>query len=154
MKIRLAQAALALTLASAAIPSIFPPVLWNGELLIDGGVANNTPISHAVALGADEIYVLPAGFACDLTAPPPTAFGVGMHALSLLIHHRLMHETAALQGQVRLVVLPSPCPLDVTPIDFQHSDILIARGAAGARTVLDIRDSSGHGGHDHSPPST
>jgi NTE family protein len=29
--------------------------------LIDGGVANNTPISHALALGADEIYVLPAG---------------------------------------------------------------------------------------------
>jgi NTE family protein len=47
--------------ASAAIPGVFEPVPWEGMELIDGGVANNTPISHALALGADEIYVLPAG---------------------------------------------------------------------------------------------
>ncbi|WP_347321681.1 patatin-like phospholipase family protein, partial [Ralstonia pseudosolanacearum] len=30
-------------LASAAIPGVFPPVRVDGRLLIDGGVANNTP---------------------------------------------------------------------------------------------------------------
>lgn len=42
-------------LASAAIPGLVPPVSWEGRALMDGGVANNTPISHAVELGARRI---------------------------------------------------------------------------------------------------
>jgi NTE family protein len=38
--------------ASTAIPGIFPPVAFGQRQLIDGGVVNNTPISHAVARGA------------------------------------------------------------------------------------------------------
>lgn len=34
-------------LASAAIPGVFPPVERDSRLLIDGGVLDNTPISHA-----------------------------------------------------------------------------------------------------------
>jgi NTE family protein len=38
--------------ASASIPGVFPPVVVGDQLLIDGGVVNNTPISHAVGFGA------------------------------------------------------------------------------------------------------
>lgn len=48
-------------LASTALPGIFPPVQVNGELLVDGGVVNNVPISRAVELGATRIYVLRCG---------------------------------------------------------------------------------------------
>jgi NTE family protein len=44
--------------AAASIPGIFPPVTIGERCLIDGGVVNNTPISHAVELGAERIYVL------------------------------------------------------------------------------------------------
>jgi NTE family protein len=60
-------------LASAAIPGVFPPVRIDGVDLVDGGVANNTPISIAVGLGATRIVVLPAGFACALRSPPNSA---------------------------------------------------------------------------------
>jgi NTE family protein len=53
-------------LASASIPAVLPPVSWNGRELMDGGVANNSPISHAIELGAQEIYVLPTGNAARL----------------------------------------------------------------------------------------
>ena len=36
-------------LASSAIPSIFPPVIIDGDVLVDGGVVNNVPISRAMA---------------------------------------------------------------------------------------------------------
>ena len=55
-------------LASAAIPGVLQPVSWEGRALMDGGVANNTPISHAVELGAERIYVLPTGHACCSTS--------------------------------------------------------------------------------------
>jgi predicted acylesterase/phospholipase RssA len=41
--------------ASAAIPGVFPPVLLDGQLLMDGGVANNAPVSHAIELGAEPV---------------------------------------------------------------------------------------------------
>ena len=35
--------ALEAVMASVALPGVFPPVLWRGRQLIDGGVANNAP---------------------------------------------------------------------------------------------------------------
>ena len=42
-------------LASAAFPSLFSPIEIDGELLVDGGVANNYPIEEVRNLGADII---------------------------------------------------------------------------------------------------
>jgi NTE family protein len=42
-------------MASAAFPSLYPPVEIDGKLLIDGGVVNNYPIAEVRKLGADII---------------------------------------------------------------------------------------------------
>ncbi len=73
-EVRLSDGPLAdAVLAAAAIPGVLPPVRWRGRLLADGGIADNTPISHAVALGARRIYVLPTQNPGDrgLPRPPP-----------------------------------------------------------------------------------
>ncbi len=46
------------TLASAAIPWIFPCVDIDGEVYCDGGLKLNTPISPAIRLGADRLLVI------------------------------------------------------------------------------------------------
>ena len=114
-------------LASAAIPAVFPAVNIDGRLLFDGGVADNTPISQAVALGADRIFVLPAGVACALEAPPRSALATAVHALTLLIEQGLGHDVAAFAGHVELVVVPPLCPLRVSSADFRHAGELIGR---------------------------
>jgi NTE family protein len=124
-------------MASAAIPAVLPPVVWEGRELVDGGVANNTPISHAVELGAEEIYVLPTGHACALTEPPRSALAMALHALSLLAHRRLIDDIEKHRHEVKLVVLPPPCPLAVPPIDFDHADLLIRRALDDGREFLD-----------------
>ena len=129
--------ALDAVMASAAIPAVLPPVEWQGRQLMDGGVANNTPISHAVALGAREIYVLPTGHACALEHPPASALGMALHALSLLTHSRLIADVELHRDRAKLVVLPPPCPLAIQPIDFAHADELIARSLSDARKFLD-----------------
>ena len=48
-------------LASSAIPTMFPPVTIDGDVLVDGGVVNNVPISRALTAGCDRIYVLLCG---------------------------------------------------------------------------------------------
>jgi NTE family protein len=124
-------------LASAAIPGIFPPVDWDGRKLIDGGVSNNTPIADAIELGAERIYVLPTGNACDLTTPPRGALAMFLHALSLLIMRRLLVEIELLADRTELIVLPPPCPLRITPIDFSKPEALISRGYADGVDYLD-----------------
>jgi NTE family protein len=124
-------------LASAAIPAVLPPVEWGDRTLMDGGVANNTPISHAVELGARRIYVLPTGHACDLEEPPGGALGMALHAISLLTHRRLIADIERHRRDAHLIVLPPPCPLSIPPIDFAHADELIGRALHDAREFLD-----------------
>jgi NTE family protein len=124
-------------MASAAIPAVLPPVSWNGRELMDGGVANNTPISHTVELGATEVYVLPTGNACALTQPPSGALAMALHALSLLMQRRLIDDIERHRDEIKLVVLPPPCPLAVQPIDFGRARLLIDRAYADACAFLD-----------------
>ena len=126
-------------LASAAIPGLFPPVRWGDRLLVDGGVIDNTPVSHAVELGADEIYVLSTGGPCPMTEPPRGALGLMLHATSLMIGRRFAGEALALGRRPGVTILPLPCPIGVHPMDFSRSAELIARGEASARAFLDER---------------
>jgi NTE family protein len=119
--------ALTALLASAAIPGVFPPVEVDGRTLFDGGVANNTPISSAVSLGADTIYVLPGSYPCPLAAPPPTALGVIVQAINLMVHARLAQDVDRYEPTCNLMVVPPLCPLSVSPVDFRHSASLVAQ---------------------------
>lgn len=129
--------ALGAVMASTAIPGIFPPVEREGRMLMDGGVANNTPIAHAIDLGAERVFVLPTGNACDLAEAPRGAVAMLLHAMSLLIMRRLLVEVEALRDRAALLILPPPCPLSVAPIDFSHGEELISRGYEDSRNYLE-----------------
>lgn len=133
--------ALEAVISSAAIPGVFPAVELDGRLLVDGGVANNTPIVDAIDLGAERIYVLPTGNACDLPEPPRGAVAMLLHAMSLLVMRRLLVEVEMLRHRAELIVLPPPCPLTIPPIDFSHADELIRRGYEDSRDYLDALES-------------
>jgi NTE family protein len=123
--------------ASAAIPGVFPPVCREGRLLIDGGIAEHAAIGHAVDHGADEVYLLPAGFPCVLPVAPTTAVGVALQALSLLSQQQLIGEVARYAGPANLRVLPPLCPLKVSAADFSHADELISRSKRATGSWLD-----------------
>ncbi len=120
-------------LASAAIPGVFPPVDVGGRLLVDGGVANNTPISSAVRLGATRILVLPTGFACASRKVPSNAVARAMHALSLLVVRQLLNDIERFRPSVELHVVPGLCPLDVSPYDYSASAMLIERAVTSTK---------------------
>jgi len=123
-------------LASAAIPGVFPSVAVEGEYLMDGGVANNTPISTAAALGATRIIVLPTGMSCALPRPPRGAVAVALHALNLLVMRQLVSDIEHFSGRVELIVLPPLCPVTVTAYDFSQTTDLIHRSEAATRLWL------------------
>ncbi|MFN2376039.1 MAG: patatin-like phospholipase family protein [Candidatus Binatia bacterium] len=112
-------------LASAAIPGVFPPVTVQGRACMDGGILDNTPISHAHDLGADTIWVLPAGYACALPRPPTSSLGMALHGLSLALQQRLAIDIARFEPIVDLRVVPPLCPVPTSPADFSQAGALI-----------------------------
>jgi len=47
--------------ASMSIPGVFPPVHWEGRLLVDGFMARNLPVDVALDMGADLIIAVDVG---------------------------------------------------------------------------------------------
>jgi NTE family protein len=123
--------------ASASIPGVFPPVAIGDQLLIDGGVVNNTPISHAVALGAERVYVLPTQTGPRrLDRPPAGAIDAAIHALTLLVDARFAADLARYADVVELIVLPAPNARRVQPTDFDQASRLTAEALAACRELL------------------
>jgi len=125
-------------LAAAAIPGVLPPVRWRGRLLADGGIAGNTPVWHAVALGARRIYVLPTQNPGDrgLPRPPRAALAAAVHAVTVLTNARLHSDLARYTQSAELIMLPAANPGHIPPTDFGHAGQLITRALAAARTAL------------------
>ncbi|HEX6017536.1 MAG TPA: patatin-like phospholipase family protein [Burkholderiaceae bacterium] len=124
-------------LASCSIPGAFPPVRIDGNLLVDGAVASNTPVQVALDLGAARIVVLPSGFACALEAPPRGAIATALHAITLLIAHQLVADLERSRGKAEIVTVPPLCPLAVSAYDFSRAGELIERAATQTRAWLD-----------------
>jgi len=120
-------------MASASIPPIFPPVRIGDRFLVDGGLANHTPVSTAVALGATRVIVLPTGFGCAVEKPPNGAVAMALHALNLLIARQLVLDIERFHDAVELVVLPPLCPVAIFPYDFAHTGELIDRAEVATR---------------------
>jgi NTE family protein len=125
-------------LAAASIPGVFPPVAIAGRRLIDGGVVNNTPISHAVGLGAARIYVLPTEDPSGQRAEdtPHTALDAAIRGVRLLVKNRLEADLVRYALEAELIVLPAPNLRAVQPTSFGHAARLMTDARIAARTAL------------------
>lgn len=123
--------------ASASLPGILPPVVIDGRSLMDGGVVNNTPISHAIELGATTVWVLPTGYACTLSKVPRSALGMGLLGVTLAVNQRLALDIERYENVADIRVVPPLCPLDTSPADFGNADELITRAREETAMWLD-----------------
>jgi NTE family protein len=124
-------------LASTAIPGVFPPVHIDGEALMDGAIAANTPVRLAAELGASRIIILPTGYACALKEPPRTVIGKALHAITLMIAWQLMYELERLPEDIGVHLMPTLCPLAVSPFDFSASRELTERAAQSSKKWIE-----------------
>ena len=62
---------------------------------------------------------------------------MGLHAIGLLVQQRLLLETKHRDYPVPVHLIPPPCPITVTPIDFSHSERLIDQAHRGTGQWLE-----------------
>jgi len=122
-------------LASTAIPGVFPPVTIGRRELVDGGVADMTPIAAAIAQGATHVYVLPIGYSW-LRQERTNAIGMAMQALARVVEQRLHVEVAAFGHSADIRLLPTIDGPAVSPADFSRSPELISRAYRATKRYL------------------
>jgi NTE family protein len=94
-------------LASCAVPALLAPVKIGDEHFLDGGLVHSIPVGRALALGANEIYVLHVGRIEQPLEPPRSLWDVAILSFELARRHRFVEEMASLPATVYAHVLPS-----------------------------------------------
>jgi NTE family protein len=127
-------------LSSTAIPPFFPPYRYQNELLADGALVANLPISQAIMRGARTIYTL------EIVDEMSTGAGPGMlgtlaSSLNAMLsrQHEQERQITAL-GRKRGVVIHDirlTSGQNLVYNDFSHGAELVA---AGERTTLAYLD--------------
>lgn len=123
-------------LASSAVPGIFPPVVEDGAVLVDGGLVEWAGCVRAMELGAERIFLVACG---GVTASHPKLDSF-RHILerSFEVSNRssFARTVFALRG-AGIEVIPVFPELTVgTVLDFDHAPALVHAGRAAARRAL------------------
>lgn len=130
-------------LASAALPAVYPPVVVDGVAYLDGAIVNDVPVSRAVELGADRIFVLHVG-SWDRPRPEPKRpLDMAMYAYWLARRSRFRRDLAAIPSDIEVLVVPPGETPSIRYNDFGHSDQMIAEAYGATSAFLDARDDEG-----------
>ena len=116
--------------ASMALPTLFPPVVIDGRVLVDGGLVRNLPASDAKAMGADVVIC------SDVSSP--LVPGGQLHSIIDILVQTMRFESAAGAGdqQRHCDLYIQPDDAGLSDLSFDEAPAWIARGDSAARTVL------------------
>lgn len=121
-------------LASCALPGLYAPVKHDRRLLVDGGVVNNVPVSHALAGPISHVYVCDTSADLDV-ALPRSAIEVILRAFAIARLGRARRDQARYESDPRVTFLPRVVD-HRRPFDFSGADTYIEAGYASARALL------------------
>ncbi len=121
--------------ASMSIPGAIAPIVRDGKLLVDGGIANNMPINLAREMGADYII------AVDVTAPLrkqdelTSIFAVAGQTTAFLVRLNTVEQRAHLRPDETLIL---PELNGFSSAAFDQSAAIIQAGRDAAEQALGI----------------
>lgn len=120
--------------ASMAVPAAFDPVEIDGRLLVDGGIANNVPVSVARSMGADVFIVVDVGMGLLKRQDIKSALDVSGQLAGFLF---TLNTEAQLKTLSSRDVLIRPELGDIGGGSFERVADAISAGEASARTALE-----------------
>ncbi len=113
--------------ASMSIPAVFAPTEIDGQLLVDGGVANNLPISVVREMGADIVIAIDIGTPLLAREDIDSVVAITNQLTGLLTRRMVEAQIATLTDRDVLVV---PAINGVSTFDFSQLAKAIAPGRA------------------------
>lgn len=116
--------------ASAAIPTVFKPVVIDGRAYIDGGVSRNIPASDTRALGADRVIISNVGEPVKPADSLRTLVDILFQAVG---YHQQESDSVQIPlGDVHI----RPDIESFSSFSYDHAPELIRKGEEAARAML------------------
>ncbi|MCB0110995.1 MAG: patatin-like phospholipase family protein [Caldilineaceae bacterium] len=124
--------------ASAAVPVMHPPILYQDLQLVDGGAVANVPVSIAMDLGATVIYAINAGYDDKKQPPVDGIFELLNRTLATLTTQSFLVdlERATKDTAVDLHHIQVTFPEKVSFRDFSKTAAMVDHGKALAKAYL------------------
>jgi len=117
--------------ATMSLPAVFPPILQDGQVLVDGGVLNNIPTDVARSMGADRVVAVNVGDLDDPDEIDYSIFGLLGVTLDTMMRSNSLKAVAAAD-----VVINVPLK-EYGSLDWRRYDALIAEGYRAAESKRD-----------------
>ena len=112
--------------ATMAVPGVFPPVEYNDQLLVDGGVLDNLPTGAAQEMGADIIIAVDVSSPLKGREELTSALSIFDQAVSVMI----LENTLVSRRDADLIIVPD---LDsFTATDFEKAEAIANQGKDAA----------------------
>ncbi len=117
--------------ASSAVPLVFPPVVIDGAVLVDGGLSANVPVAAARKAGADRVIVVDVTAHLSAELDPESPFGLAEQLIGFLFN-----QPRAALGPNDIYVRPDV--QSYRTLDFSPETIaeILAHGRRAADTTL------------------
>lgn len=120
-------------IASMAVPALFPPIEYDGHLLVDGGVSNNVPVDVVRSMGADIVIVVDISTPMLSTDEIRSFTNVIDQLVLIMTSKNAAAQLATLTDQDILI---RPELDDIGFVDFERSMEAIPRGETATQMAL------------------
>lgn len=132
-------------LSSTAIPPFFPPYRYQDELLVDGALVANLPISQAIMRGARTIYTLEIVDEMNVGTGPGMIDTLASSLNAMLSRQHAQERQITALGRKRGVVIHDirlTSGQNLAYNDFSHSAELVAAGEQATLAYLNAQPAS------------
>lgn len=116
-------------LASTAIPGIFQPVVLDGEILVDGGLVENVPVSPLRELGAECVVGVNLNGSPEY-GQPDDAFDILLNATDIALDNTTRLQLASANAVIELHLS------EYSRNDPKHIPALYSAGYRGANKQI------------------
>ena len=131
-------------LASTALPGIFCPIEFDGNMYVDGGVLANLDLETAIDLGAEEILAIDLSRCID-GRRPNSIVALWMRTLDVVQRERVEREMERLAGWARITLVQPGIKSTVSLGSLTAVDRLLEEGERlGEEVVREYMDADGH----------
>jgi NTE family protein len=138
-------------IASMSLPGIFPPLVIDGRLHVDGGLSNNVPLDKAEELGAGVAYLIECACAQRCAQPLRGWKDLVVRSFSIAVGSRYAAELDHYRGRVEIHAIRPHLDHEVDLLDFRHTAQLIETAYRQTCEYLErLRTSAG--GSSTNPP--
>lgn len=118
--------------ASMAVPGVFAPVDYHGQVLVDGGLADYLPIDVARAMHVDVLIVVDSGYTLQPRKNLISLPSITQQMVSILLRKNIEQQLSGLSSQDLII---SPELGNFSSYDFVDTLKIVNAGAAAAQKL-------------------